>query len=203
MWPYSYDSCDLGTFPGQTARNGNPAAAATGNRDGGPISALPGQRLSACTCPGSDHPGPAVTTGRGAPEIDIIETQIDVSRFVGQVSQSYQCAPYNYKYNFDNSSSATTIYDNSITTFNTYGGGPLQQAISALTDIDSANYNGLGYAAYGYEWWYDSKRREDSFITWFSDGVPAWTVTSATSGPDPITQVSQRLIPEEPMVCLD
>jgi hypothetical protein len=34
---------------------------------------LPGQRVSACTCSGEDHPGPVNTKGRGAPEIDAIE----------------------------------------------------------------------------------------------------------------------------------
>ncbi|KAJ3568743.1 hypothetical protein NP233_g5518 [Leucocoprinus birnbaumii] len=199
-WPYTYDSCDLGTFPNQTARDGAPGTAASdGAKGGGPISSLPGQKLSACSCPGSDHPGPSVTTGRGAPEIDIIETQVDVSRLVGQVSQSLQCAPYDYRYIFNNASGATTIYDPSITTYNTYTGGPLQQAVSALTDISSSNYNGSGYAPYGFEWWYDSKNRQDSFVTWFSDGQPTWTVTSATIGPDSTTQVSQRLISEEPM----
>lgn len=33
---------------------------------------LPGQRMSKCTCSG-DHAGPNRQTGRGAPEIDIIE----------------------------------------------------------------------------------------------------------------------------------
>lgn len=37
------------------------------------IVSLPGQRVSACTCKGEDHPGPVVTKGRGAPEIDAIE----------------------------------------------------------------------------------------------------------------------------------
>lgn len=37
---------------------------------GGELSYLPGQRVSACTCPGEDHPGPNVQTGRGAPEIE-------------------------------------------------------------------------------------------------------------------------------------
>jgi len=137
--------------------------------------------------------------GRGAPEIDIFETQVDVSRFVGQVSQSYQCAPYNYKYEFDATEPASKIYNPSTTRFNTYKGGIYQQAMSALTDIDPSVYNDTGYAAYGYEWWYDSKHREDSFITWYSNGAPAWTATSASTPPDPISQVGQRLIPEEPM----
>lgn len=36
---------------------------------------LSGQRFSACTCQAdaSEHPGPNVRTGRGAPEIDALE----------------------------------------------------------------------------------------------------------------------------------
>lgn len=200
MWPYSYDTCDVGTFPNQTDTSGNPTVAATGGTGGGPLSFLPGQRLSACTCPGSDHPGPAVTNGRGVPEIDIFETQIDVSRFQAEVSQSFQTAPYNYQYQIDNSSDATTFYDTSITKLNSYTGGPFQQAVSAVTDINNADYNDQGYAPYGYEWWSDPKNRDDGYITWSSQGSRTWTITSKTVGPDSTSEVSQRLIPEEPMV---
>lgn len=99
MWPYSYDSCDVGTAPNQTV-NGLPQAA-TVNGDptnGGALSFLPGQRLSRCTCAGESHPGPVhedgTYVGRSAPEIDIFEAQAGVvccfdtssplgSRFVG------------------------------------------------------------------------------------------------------------------------
>ncbi|KNZ80895.1 Beta-glucan synthesis-associated protein SKN1 [Termitomyces sp. J132] len=199
MWPYSYDSCDLGTFPNQTAHDGTPAAAATGSPEGGPLSFLPGQRLSACTCPGSDHPGPSVSDGRGVPEIDILEAQVDVSVFRGQVSQSFQCAPYNFQYQFNNASPATTISNPDITSFNSYKGGVFQQAVSAVSYVDSANYNDSGYAAYGYEWYFDKKQRQNGYITWYSGGSETWTITSATIGADPISQVSNRLIPEEPM----
>ncbi|KAI0789622.1 glycoside hydrolase family 16 protein [Abortiporus biennis] len=199
MWPYSYDSCDVGTFPNQTARDGTPAAAATGGTDGGPISFQPGQRLSACTCPGSDHPGPSTSNGRGVPEVDIIEAQIETDLFQGEVSQSFQTAPYNYKYNFDNTTPASTIYDNSITHFNTYKGGQYQQAVSAVTFVDNNNYNDQGYAAYGLEWWSNMKNRAEGYITWFSTGQKSWTVTSAAVGADSVSGVSQRLIPEEPM----
>jgi len=57
------------------------------------LSYLTGQKLSACTCPGEDHPGPSVTTGRGAPEIDILEAGDG-----GVVSQSAVVAPFTHDY---------------------------------------------------------------------------------------------------------
>ncbi|KAJ8454577.1 hypothetical protein ONZ51_g12947 [Trametes cubensis] len=165
MWPYSYDSCDVGTFPNQTTKNGDPSAAATG----------------------------------GDGEIDIFETQIDVSRFQAQVSQSYQTAPYNYQYEFVNTSDVTPIYDSSITKFNSYKGAQYQQAVSAVTDINNSNYNDQGYSTQGFEWWSDPNNRQDGYITWFADGQPSWKMTAATIGPDANTEISQRLVPEEPM----
>ena len=81
QWPYTYDSCDVGTVANQTF-NGLPVAA-TINGDtsnGGVLSYLPGQRLSRCTCSGESHPGPmhsdGTYVGRAAPEIDIFEAQV-------------------------------------------------------------------------------------------------------------------------------
>lgn len=212
LWPYTYDSCDVGTFPNQMDKTGAPAAAAK-------LSALPGQRLSSCTCPGSDHPGPSVTKGRGAPEIDIFETQgasaqfsssqvppsdgwypVDVNLFRGEVSQSLQTAPYNAGYNSVNTTPAVTIFDKETTKLNTYKGGPYQQAVSAVTYIDSQNYDNMGYATYGFEWWSDPRNRDDGYVTWFSEGKKAWTATAASMGPDSTTKIGQRLISEEPHV---
>lgn len=161
---------------------------------------MPGQRLSACTCPGSDHPGPSATDGRGVPEIDILEAQIDTSVFRGQVSQSFQCAPFNYQYQFDTSGS--TIYDASQTSYNTYQGAVYQQAVSAVTYTSDNNYNGQGYAPYAYEWYYDQNHRSNGYITWYSSGVPSWTMTPGAIGADSRVQISERLVPEEPMVSL-
>ncbi|KAI5119192.1 hypothetical protein M0805_004447 [Coniferiporia weirii] len=191
MWPYTYAACDVGTFPNQTDASGNPAAA-----EG--LSFLPGQRVSACTCDGSDHPGPDVGTGRGVPEIDILEAQVVTSVREGQVSQSYQVAPYNAAYQFDRNSDVTTIFDDSITDFNTYNGSLYQQAVSAVTFVDSANYGGNGFATYGFEWWSDEKNRDDGYIVWSSQGTPAWKITAGSVGADSTTQISQRLISEEP-----
>lgn len=193
MWPYTYAACDLGTFPNQTDKSGNPSAASG-------LSFLPGQRLSACTCSGSDHPGPDVATGRGVPEIDIFEAQIVTDLRKGQVSQSYQVAPFNDEYHFDKDTSVTTIYDSSQTSFNTYEGGIYQQAISAVTYTDSANYGGNAYATYGFEWWSDENNRDDGYIQWESSGTPSWKVTAGSVGADSSVQVSQRLISEEPHV---
>jgi beta-glucanase (GH16 family) len=201
-WPFSYDSCDLGTLPNQTYE-GNPAVAATGGV-GGPLSYQPGQRLSACTCPGQDHPGPTTSNGyvgRGVPEIDILEAQIDLSTtpFQGQVSQSLQIAPYNYQYQFNNASPATTINDTSITSINAYKGAVYQQAVSAVSFVDSQNYGGQNYATYGFEYWANPNNRPSGYITWYSQSAQTWKVTSASIGPDSTSEVSSRLISEEPM----
>lgn len=194
MWPYTYAACDVGTFPNQTNSGGSGPAAAEG------LSFLPGQRVSACTCDGSDHPGPDVGTGRGVPEIDILEAQIVTAQRKGQVSQSYQVAPYNANYQFDNSSDVTTITDASQTTFNTYKGSLFQQAVSAVTFTDSINYGGNGFGQYAFEWWSDENNRNDGYVQWYSSGTESWKITAGSVGADSQTQVSQRLVSEEPHV---
>jgi hypothetical protein len=71
-----------------------------------------------------------------------------------------------------------------------------------VTDIDSQFYNGNAYAPYGFEWWSNPAHRDQGTITWYSNNVNTWTMTSGSIGPDQTTLVSQRLIPEEPMVSL-
>ncbi|KAJ7712456.1 glycoside hydrolase family 16 protein [Mycena metata] len=199
-WPYTYDTCDVGTLKNQTAKDGTPAAAATGG-NGDELSFLPGQRVSACTCPGEDHPGPSVTVGRGAPEIDIIEAQVDVSKspFEGQVSQSFQVAPFNYNWQFVNTTPAVTVVNETNTLWNNYKGSNTQQAVSGLTYIPSTVYSDQDYGIYGIEYWSDSKNRDDGYITWISSGSESWQLTPTAVGPDTTVDIGQRLIPEEPM----
>ncbi|CAO1619879.1 unnamed protein product [Jaminaea pallidilutea] len=78
MWPYTYDSCDIGTLINQThpkSQGGGPEATLTSGEGGRSLSFLPGQRLSSCTCPGEDHPGPVLSDGsfpgRSSPELDV------------------------------------------------------------------------------------------------------------------------------------
>lgn len=97
QWPYTYDTCDIGTVANQTINN-LPAAAQVNGDTGhdGILSFLPGQKLSRCTCPGEIHPGPKHSdgsfVGRAAPEIDMFEAQITGTPLVAQVSQSAQWA---------------------------------------------------------------------------------------------------------------
>jgi hypothetical protein len=123
-----------------------------------------------------------------------------VSVFQGEVSQSYQVAPFNYKYEFVNTTPATTIHTPDKTKINTYKGGVFQQAVSAITYIDDNNYDNQGYATYGYEYWSNPKKRDEGYITWYSEGQPSWTITAAAVAGDPTVQIGNRLISEEPMV---
>jgi hypothetical protein len=90
QWPYTYDSCDVGTAPNQTF-NGLPISATNTGTDKNQnfeLSYLQGQRLSRCTCPGESHPGPVhedgTYVGRAAPEIDIFEAQVYIRLFTRQ-----------------------------------------------------------------------------------------------------------------------
>lgn len=64
LWPYTYDSCDVGTLPNQTFPDGTPAANVDGNPSGegnnGALSYLAGQRLSSWY----EHPLPRASNRR-------------------------------------------------------------------------------------------------------------------------------------------
>lgn len=205
MWPYTYDSCDVGTLPNQTL-NGFPPQALTGGDpgNGGVLSFLQGQRLSACTCPNESHPGPlkpdGSLTGRSAPEIDLFEAQIDSSRFIGTVSQSAQWAPFNQGYIWKNTSDNLIIPNPSISLLNGYRGGVFQQATSVVSDTNQSCYTQSGtgcFAVYGFEY---KPGVDNAYITWINNNQSAWTINAAGMGPDPAVNISQRPVPQEPMV---
>ncbi|KAF8914199.1 glucosidase [Gymnopilus junonius] len=173
MWPYTYDSCDVGTAPNQTINDQPIAAIVDGDHAyGGALSYLPGQRLSRCTCDGENHPGPkhadGTYVGRSAPEIDVFEAQVGGDTPIGEVSQSAQWAPFNRAYVWDNSSSNEVIADPSISRQNGFIGSATQQATSV-------------------------------YISWISDGKMSWTLNVAGMGPDPTVEISARPVPQEPM----
>ncbi|KZT06001.1 glycoside hydrolase family 16 protein [Laetiporus sulphureus 93-53] len=221
MWPYSYDSCDVGTAPNQT-KNGQPVAA-TKNGDpdyGGALSYLPGQRLSRCSCPGSSHPGPkhddGTYVGRAAPEIDIFEAQITATG--GQVSQSAQWAPFDSGYDWPSVTNKYSINDSSITALNSYQGGVFQEATSGLTNTDQSAYQGNGgqYSTYGVQYQpgfddavsvglanvgrttEDLNHHKRQYIAWISSGEVAWVLQSGLPA-DETVNISSRSIAQEPM----
>ncbi|KIK04696.1 glycoside hydrolase family 16 protein [Laccaria amethystina LaAM-08-1] len=211
MWPYTYDSCDVGTAPNQTL-NGLPLAAVL---DGDhaynfALSYLPGQRLSRCTCDGENHPGPkhpdGTYVGRSAPEIDMLEAQMGGVPLTGEVSQSAQWAPFNHAYTWDNSSENMILGDPSISKMNTFVGNVIQQASSVVTKTNQRCYELVDgcFSTYGVEisllnlaGWDDAV--SSSYITWISDSKMSWTVNAAGLGPDPTVEISARPVPLEPM----
>ncbi|KAI9368592.1 beta-glucan synthesis-associated protein-domain-containing protein [Aspergillus egyptiacus] len=180
MWPYSYyDGCDAGITPNQSSTDG--------------ISWLPGMRLPACTCPGSDHPSPGKS--RGAPELDVIEASVAPlngnGRMVGSVSQSLQMAPFDIWYMPDYD--YTAVYDQRVTQINTYRGGPYQQAMSGLTNLNNNWYDGKEYQLYAFEY----TPGADGDVTWFVGREKTWTLDGRAIGPN--GNVGQRVIPLEPL----
>ncbi|KAF9219112.1 beta-glucan synthesis-associated [Gyrodon lividus] len=210
VWPYSYDSCDVGTLPNQTLLDGSgPAAAlhsdASRSKYNYELSWLPGQRLSACTCAGEDHPGPATSVGRGAPEIDILEVEHNKLGTGQVVSQSGQFAPFTRDYMYLNDTQEEwVVYTPNVTVPNSYRGSAVQQAVSALTLLpdDIFQESGAQFTTLGFEYWSDPKSPSDGYITWQTAGVPAARLGAGAMGPDQGTNgtgVSQRLISLEPM----
>ncbi|KAG8967767.1 hypothetical protein FRC03_009316 [Tulasnella sp. 419] len=204
IWPYSYDSCDVGTYPNQTRSLGDPPLASTSGKSkvNGALSYLAGQKLSACTCPGDDHPGPMVDgrfVGRGAPEIDIFEAEKDKNGPGGVTSQSAQFAPFSAEYLYD--AQYTTIFDSSRTIPNDFQGSATQQSISSLTNINDNWFqnNNPEFAVYGVEFVPNKEHRDQAQITWVSGGVPSWQLRAPAAGPDPSVEIGQRLVSEEPM----
>ena len=183
MWPYTYhDECDAGITPNQSDPNG--------------ISWLPGMRLPACTCNGADHPTPGYS--RSAPEIDVLEATngpIDgLGNTVGLVSQSMQLAPmdvwYDPDYNF------VEIENFEITAMNVYQGGVYQEAVSGISTLNNAWYNGNAYQTYSYE--YTPGAGGD--VQWFIGTEKTWRVTGDALGPN--GNIGQRVIPTEPMAII-
>ena len=209
MWPYSYDTCDVGTLPNQTYPNGTAPALAksSGSTDyGGELSYLVGQRASACTCSADsgEHPGPSVGVGRGAPEIDVLEAQISYpsSGAIGAASQSTQVAPFDAAYTWGNSTPNTLMYNENITFQNNWHGSISQESMSVYTYTDTTSYvdGGATQTTYGME--YHPGGGTDANITWAVNGTETWSMLAAAMGPNEGTEIGQRLVSEEPMAII-
>ncbi|KAA1070914.1 hypothetical protein PGT21_003086 [Puccinia graminis f. sp. tritici] len=210
MWPYSYEACDVGTLPNQTMPDGRtpPAAKTSGSPDyGGALSWLPGQRTSACTCKGEDHPGPSVDVGRSGPEIDILEAQYAYgpNGNQGSMSQSIQIAPMDEGYQWLNDSSsmhvtnlANSPKDPSGTIINRWHGSIWQESLSGITMTDGTSYEGKGFQQFGFE--YNKGFQGDGGrVSWTYGGKETWTIYANAIAGQSGTQVSPRPISTEPM----
>ncbi|KAF2196204.1 beta-glucan synthesis-associated protein SKN1 [Delitschia confertaspora ATCC 74209] len=184
LWPYSYhDECDVGITPNQSSIDG--------------LSFLPGMRLPACTCSGEDHPSPGKS--RSAPEIDAVEASVTFlsegsQNGIGQVSQSYQTAPFDIYYQPDYD--FVEIYDHSITAMNSYRGGVFQQAVSGLTNLNNNWYDGKQYQKYAFEY----KTGDDGYVTWHVGDQETWTMDTRAVNPN--GNIGKRIIPEEPLAII-
>lgn len=83
---------------------------------------------------------------------DTLQAQIDLTRQRGQVSQSFQIAPFDNGYWPVSNSSANWIsYDEEEVVVNSYRGGVYQQALSHLAYVDDDVFVGGGgdFGVYG------------------------------------------------------
>lgn len=202
-WPYSYDTCDVGTMANQT-KDGLPLTATS---DGDPynndvLSFLPGQRLSRCTCSGESHPGPmhsdGTYVGRSAPEIDMFEAKVEGDPLIGTVSQSAQMGPFNYGYYWLNSTDNYDILNGTVTELNSYIGGAYQQSISAISTANQSCFELTDgcYAVYAIEY---KPGFDDAYISWINNNKTAWTLQSGALGADTRVEIGPRAVTQEPM----
>ena len=199
MWPYSYDDvCDAGITANQSSSDG--------------INYLPGMRLPACTCAGEDHPNRGKS--RSAPEIDAVEASVgflDKTNQIGMVSQSFQVAPFdiwyqpdyskcseccNILYQTDPCADFVEVPDPKITSMNVYKGGPFQQAVSGITNLNNDWYDGKGYQTYAFE--YTPGRSGD--MAWYVGEDYVWKMDARALSPN--GNIGQRVFPEEPMAMI-
>lgn len=230
-WPYSYDTCDVGTLMNQTTWDGQPVAAAQGgdtvfNQKHGTksLSFLPGQKLSACTCKGEDHPGPWLKDqnrfkGRSAPEIDVFEAQYNTKVGSGPkgtgVSQSCQMAPYNWGYDVtqlahNENTTACYHFKTPDGTINSYMGEITQQSISGESaasqtavqvnaiENELTNKSADFWATYSLEY----SGGSNGYVAWTSADKPSWEIYPEALRPDPTSGIGARTFPEEPMYIL-
>ena len=74
------------------------------------------------------------------------------------------CSPFDDSWEFN--TAETTTFNAAVTKWNSYLGGPYQQAVSGLSYVNSAqSYNGA-FNSYGVEYHPNKANRNDAFITW-------------------------------------
>jgi beta-glucanase (GH16 family) len=79
---------------------------------------------------------------------------------------------------------------------NAYKGGPFQEAISGLTNLNNDWYGGNAYQTYAFEY----APGDDGYITWYVGADKTWTMKAP--GTRANGNIGKRIIPEEPMTII-
>lgn len=113
------------------------------------------------------------------------------------VSQSLQLAPFNAYYKL---SEPAELFNNQ-SRVNSYTGERTQQAASGVTPTDQSavQYQPDGSTGHFSEYAVEYEPGNEGFIKWQADGKPAWMVNSSQLQPDPVSGISRRPVPEEPL----
>lgn len=72
--------------------------------------------------------------------------------------------------------------------------------MSAVSDLPNEAYGGNQFATYAFEFWGNKGDRQNTYITWYVNGVETFTAPAASVGSDSTAGISPRIISEEPMV---
>lgn len=79
---------------------------------------------------------------------------------------------------------------------NAYKGGPFQQAISGLTNLNNDWYDGNQWQKYAFEY----STGKNGHITWYVGDAETWTFTAPATRAN--GNIGTRVIPEEPMTII-
>ena len=109
-------------------------------------------------------------------------------------------APFNAAYVWDNSTANLIITDPANSVLNTFVGNEYQQTTSVVTNTNQECYTGGGgcFSTYGFEY----SPGTDGYVQWVNDAKAVWEIKGAGMNADPNTLISQRPVPQEPMVSL-
>jgi len=79
---------------------------------------------------------------------------------------------------------------------NAYRGGPFQEALSGVTNLNNTWYDGVAYQKYGFDYVPGAQGE----IVWNVGDDTTWKLDARAVGPN--GNIGQRVIPEEPMTMI-
>ncbi|BGP42589.1 hypothetical protein JCM10449v2_006601 [Rhodotorula kratochvilovae] len=190
MWPYSYDFCDIGTLANQTdPETGGPECTLTkGDQYNNDVmSYLIGQRLSRCTCPNEDHPGPIID-----------------GEYLGRsVSQSAQWAPYNPYYYALNATEEEEAWYGDVNDFGTVTSALSTTRASAYNSTNVTDYAMFGVEVHPTYWGSEDGTGRGGYGTgkvwWWQEDQLMWFLSDRAMAANDEAMVSNRSVTGEPL----